>query len=182
MGGASQVVLVVRNLPANAGDLRDTSFIPGSGRSPGGGHGNLLQYSCLENPMDRGVWRTMVHRVAKSCTWLKQLSNNSSIPLELIEWYMKERKYPRNTTESRIINVSPFGLTLLTLILITSQKNAQELCSGLLPCYTEESGSSDCFSKPCLLSPSFSSCINPVCIPTFCFLSVFELRSKQEAI
>ena len=46
--------------------------------SPGEGNGNLLQYSCWENPMDRGVWRTMVHRVAKSCTWLKQLSSSSS--------------------------------------------------------------------------------------------------------
>ena len=53
---ASQVVLVVKNLPANVGDVRDVSSIPGSGRSPGGGHGHPLQYSCLENPMDRGAW------------------------------------------------------------------------------------------------------------------------------
>ena len=51
-GPASQVVLVVKNLPANAGDLRDMGSIPGSGRSPGEGQGNPLQYSCLENPMD----------------------------------------------------------------------------------------------------------------------------------
>ena len=50
-----QVVLVVKNLPANAGDIRDACSIPVSGRSPGGGHGNPLQYSCLENPMDRGA-------------------------------------------------------------------------------------------------------------------------------
>ena len=55
VGGASQVVLVVKNTPANAGDVRDAGLIPGSGRSPGGGHGNLLQYSCLENYMDRGA-------------------------------------------------------------------------------------------------------------------------------
>ena len=54
--GFSQVVLVVKKLPANAGDIRDTSSIPGSGKSPRGGHGNPLQYSCLENPMDRGAW------------------------------------------------------------------------------------------------------------------------------
>ena len=66
-----QVALVVKNLPANA-DVRDIGSIPGSGRFPGGGHGNLLQYSCLENPMDRGAWRAMVHRVAKSQTQLKQ--------------------------------------------------------------------------------------------------------------
>jgi len=50
------VVLVVKDLPANAGDIRDAGSIPGSGRSTGGGHGNSLQYSCLENPRDRGVW------------------------------------------------------------------------------------------------------------------------------
>ena len=63
--GASYVVLVVKNPPANAGDLRDLGSIPGSGRSPGGGHSNPLQCSCLENPMDRGGWRAMVHRVAQ---------------------------------------------------------------------------------------------------------------------
>ena len=61
-----QMVLVVKNLPANAGDSRDVSSIPGSGRSPGGGHGNPLQYSCLENSMDRGSWQATVHRVIKS--------------------------------------------------------------------------------------------------------------------
>ena len=64
----SQVVLVVKNLPANAGDIRDVGLIPESGRSPGGGHGNPLQYSCLENPMDRGAWWASVPRVAKSWT------------------------------------------------------------------------------------------------------------------
>ena len=52
----------------NARDSGDTCLIPGSERSPGGGHGNLLQYSCLENPMDREAWRAIVHRVAKSWT------------------------------------------------------------------------------------------------------------------
>ena len=68
---ASQVVLVVKNPPANAGNIKDVGLIPGSGRSPGGGHGNPLQYSCLENPMDRGAWRATVYRVAKSQTRLK---------------------------------------------------------------------------------------------------------------
>ena len=57
----------------NAGDVGDVSLILGSGRSPGVGHGNSLQYSCLENPMDRGAWRAMVHEVTKSQTRLKQL-------------------------------------------------------------------------------------------------------------
>ena len=63
---ASQVVLVVKNLPANAGDIRDVGLIPGSGRSPGGGHGNPFQYSCLENPMDRGEWWATVHAAPES--------------------------------------------------------------------------------------------------------------------
>ena len=61
-----QVVLVVKNLPTNARDVRDTGLIPGLGRSPGGGHGNPLQYSCLENPMDKGTWWTTVHMIAQS--------------------------------------------------------------------------------------------------------------------
>ena len=63
--------VVVKNLPANARDVRDLDFIPRSGRSPGGGHGNPLQYSCLENPMDRGAWWATVHSVTKSQTRLK---------------------------------------------------------------------------------------------------------------
>ena len=62
----SQVELVVKNPSANARDIRDAGLIPGSGRFSGGGHGNTLQYSCLENPMDRGVWWARVHSIAKS--------------------------------------------------------------------------------------------------------------------
>ena len=62
---ASQVALGVKNLPANAEDVRDAGSIPGSGRSPGGGHGNPLQYSCLKNPMGRGAWQATVHKITK---------------------------------------------------------------------------------------------------------------------
>ena len=65
---ASQVALVVKNTPANAGDTRETGLIPGSGRSPGGGHGSPHQYSCLDNPTDRGAWQATVHGVTKSWT------------------------------------------------------------------------------------------------------------------
>ena len=68
------MTLVVRKLHASVGDIRDLGSIPGSGRFPGGGHGNPLQYSCLENPMDRGAWQATVHRVAKIWRQLKQLS------------------------------------------------------------------------------------------------------------
>ena len=64
------MALVVKNPPANAGDIRDVGLIPGSLRSPGGGHGNPLWYSCLENPMDRGAWWAIVYRAAKSRTQL----------------------------------------------------------------------------------------------------------------
>ena len=62
------MVLVIKNLPDNAEDIRDTGSIPGLGRSPGEGNANPLQYSCLENPMDRGAWRAVVHGVGKSRT------------------------------------------------------------------------------------------------------------------
>ena len=65
---ASQVALMVKSPPTNAGDVKEVSSIPELGRHPGGGHGNPLQYACLENPMDRGAWRTTVHTVAKTWT------------------------------------------------------------------------------------------------------------------
>ena len=65
------MALVVKNLPASAGNMRDVGLIPELGRSPGGGHGNPLQYSCLENAMDRGAWWAIVHRFANSQIQLK---------------------------------------------------------------------------------------------------------------
>ena len=66
--GASQVALVVKKPPANAGDVRDESLIPGLGRSPGEGNGNPLQYYCMENPMGIGARRATVHRITQSWT------------------------------------------------------------------------------------------------------------------
>ena len=81
---------MVNNPPANAGDIRDVGSIPEWGRFPEGGNGNLLQYSFLESPMDRGTWWTTVHRVAKSQTRLKRLSTahstNESVEQKLKEW------------------------------------------------------------------------------------------------
>ena len=79
ISGASQVALVVKNPPVNAGDVRDAGLIPGLGRSPGVGHGNPLQYSCLENSMDGGAWWATVHRGTKSQTRLKWLSTHAVI-------------------------------------------------------------------------------------------------------
>ena len=72
-----QVALVVKNPPADAGDLRDAGLIPGSGQSTGGGHGNPLQYSCLESTMDRGAWRATVYSITKSRTQLKRCSTHA---------------------------------------------------------------------------------------------------------
>ena len=73
----SQVALVVKSLSANAADVRDAGSIPGSGRSPGGRHSNPLQYSCLENPMDRGAWQATAHGITQSWTRLKQFSKHT---------------------------------------------------------------------------------------------------------
>ena len=75
---------MVKNPPASAEDPRDRGSIPGSGRSPGVENGNLLQYSSLENPMDRGAWWATVHRVVKSWTRLKQLSTHAHTHIEHI--------------------------------------------------------------------------------------------------
>ena len=71
------MALVVMNPPASAGDVRDMGLIRGLGRPTGGGHGNSLQHSCLENPIDRGAWQAAVHGVTKSQTEVKQLSTHS---------------------------------------------------------------------------------------------------------
>ena len=72
-----------RESACNAGDTGDMDPIPGSETPPGGGHGNPLQYSCLENPMDRGAWWATVHRVAKSQTGLKRLSTHTCIHIHI---------------------------------------------------------------------------------------------------
>ena len=75
--GSSQIELVVKNQPASAGDARDVGSISGLERSPGGGHGNSLQKSCLQNPTDRGAWWATVHRVAQSQKRLKRLTTHT---------------------------------------------------------------------------------------------------------
>ena len=85
---ASQVALVVKNRPANAGDGRALGSIPGLGSFPGGGHGNPLWYSCLENPMDRGAWWARVHGVSQSRTRLKEVSIT-----QYVCWYIRRTLY-----------------------------------------------------------------------------------------
>ena len=88
---ASQAVLVVKNPSANARDTGDVGLIPGLGRSPGGGHSNALQYSCPDNPLDRGAWQATVHRFGKSWTRLKPLSTHMF--LSLIHLQLKKAAY-----------------------------------------------------------------------------------------
>ena len=80
------MVLLVKNPPVNAGDIRDPGLIPGLGRSPGEGNGNPLQYPCLENLMDRGAWWAAVHGAVKQSDMTEQLNNNNNqyIYLQLI--------------------------------------------------------------------------------------------------
>ena len=93
---ASQVVLVVKNLPANAGDLRDMCLTLELGRSPGGRHGNSLQQSCLESPMDRRAWWATVQKVTQCQTRLKQLSAHTHPDTSWFpgDWPSTEIKYP----------------------------------------------------------------------------------------
>ena len=79
---------MVKNSSANAGGIIDVSSIPGSGRSPGGGHGNPLQYSCLENAMGRGALQAMVHRVTKSQTQLKRLGIHDEIYASVLTHFL----------------------------------------------------------------------------------------------
>ena len=110
MKRTSQVALVVKKLPANAGDAGDAGLIPEWG-SPGGGHSNPLQCSYLENPMDRGAWQATVHRIAKSRTQLKLLS------MHIHEWRKGRREWGgewwlRRTTESASCSVKSNSLQL----------------------------------------------------------------------
>ena len=90
----SQMALVLKNLPASAGTVRDTGSILGLGRSPGGERSNSIQYSCLENPMDRGAWWTMVHRVPKSQTRLKWLSMHAYIMQKYYFYIWRKIPFP----------------------------------------------------------------------------------------
>jgi len=96
---------VGKNVPTNMGDIRDTSSIPGSGRSLGGGHGNPLQYSSLENPMDRGAWRATLLGVTKSRTRLKQLSTDAQEHPKVMLQISLERSCHGPSLFSRLLEI-----------------------------------------------------------------------------
>ena len=90
----SQAALVIKNPSANAGDIKRQGSIPGLVRSPGGGHGNTLHYSYLENPMDRGAWRAAVHGISKSQTRLKRLSTHAYHHILILHYAVRESDRP----------------------------------------------------------------------------------------
>ena len=115
---ASRVVLVVKNLPANAGD---TCFIPGSGRSPEGGHGNPCQYSCLENPMDRGAQCATVHKVIKSQTQPRWFCTQAHMP-------HCAAKAKNKTKQKRFISILTDYSTFILFISAHFEGHAQHIC------------------------------------------------------
>ena len=95
---------MVKNLSANARDIRDTGLIPGSGRSPEGGHGNPLQYSCLENPVDRGAWQATVHRGCKESD-MTEATNTQSQSRNVLCFH---------SGQSRLHGFSPVNATVIS--------------------------------------------------------------------
>ena len=118
---------VVQNLPADAGDAGYEGLVPGSGRSPGGGHGNPLQYSFLENPMDRGAWRATAKGVTKRQTELKRLSMHATSQMRFLKG-MKRHKQSQQT--ENFLQTSHFivSLEVLTVSLFTSHKGKRDPC------------------------------------------------------
>ena len=104
---------MIKDTPANAGDIWDVGLIPGLGRYPGGGHCNPFQYSCLENPMDRGVWWAIVHSVPKSWTWMmRQLTRRIKVGYT---WYISNVLHIRKLRLRDVMWLAPFLLIAFCL-------------------------------------------------------------------
>ena len=143
---ASQVVLVIKNLPANTEDIRDVGSVPGSGRSSGGGHGNPLHYSWLENPIDRGAWQATVHSFAKSWTQLKWLNNHTGIHTKMCLYHMQsnfltehtctqysdQKTEHSSTTEAFLMLSLPIETSILILSKITFMYFCTLYISGII--------------------------------------------------
>ena len=108
---------MVKNQPANAGDIRDPGSIPGYGRSPGEVHDNPLQCSCLQNPMDRGTWQAAICRVAKSWTWLRWFNTQT---------YLADSHYCTAETDTELYNDLLFCLQAVSDSVVTPWTVAPE--------------------------------------------------------
>ena len=125
----AQVALLVKNPPANAGDIRDAGSVPGLGRYPGESHGNSLQYSCLENPMDR-VWQATIHGVAKSWTRLKWHSNHNS-------FHSVDQETNVSICQALIISIPIIHSTIGNILLYSQRYHlSQDLHKSLLWLYS----------------------------------------------
>ena len=123
---ASQVVLVVKNLPANAEEIKDVDLIPELLRSTGGGPSNSLQYSCLENPMDRRAWKLIVHGVTKSWTRLKWLSTHKMVIFffnTIVTFNIPGRDNSSILNFTLCINTVSVGRTRVQTLIIQKTKN-----------------------------------------------------------
>ena len=114
---------MVKNPPANTVGIRGLGSILGLGRSPGGGYGNSLQYSCLENPMDRGAWQAMVHWVTKNQTWLKQLSMHNHY--RWILWFVNSVQFSSVQSLSHVwLFVTPWTAARQASLSITNSRSS----------------------------------------------------------
>ena len=124
------MALVVKNPPANAGDIKDLGSVSGLGLSPGGGRGNPFQYSCLEKPMDRGAWWATVHRVPGSWTWLKRFSP-AQHSLQATSWPSS----PHLSSALTSLFTSMHGGLSLDSIIIPPSMSWSCLCHSAMPLF-----------------------------------------------
>ena len=129
---------MAKKLPANAEDARDVGLIPGLGRSPGGGNGNPLQYSCLGNPVDRGAWRATVHGVAKSQTQLLWVLGMQTLMTQLTPRHFQSHHHHQlhatQGSEFTFISIRHFSERVHTkrkIEVLTSKSQLQKVDSGL---------------------------------------------------
>ena len=141
ISGLPRWPLVVKNLPAHGRDVRARGWTPGLRRSPGGGYGNPLQYSSLENPMDRGVWRVTVHGVTQSRTWLKWLSTHAHT--QISTWKLNTLCSTGLNSPSwevagfrKVVSLVPFHADLCSwdpsLFYLTSEIKQGSVCQGVV--------------------------------------------------
>ena len=157
---------MVKNLHASAGGIRDAGLVPGSGRSPGGGHGHPLQCSGLQNPMDRGAWWAMVHRVTKR--WARGL-------------YLSSRLLQDIFTASKLAVVSKVAIHIWVQVFMWTPVNPSHWSFSVLPSPDlpwpprPRSVRSGVLQSPLELTLWFTS--SPACVPCWGSLEIFALAS-----